>query len=303
MKLPTYSKHSRLRLDRRSLLALSPASALAALAGVGPRVQADETLGLAAPADVLADYRRYIGAADPVLLSDFSGPGTRRDVVEMVLVQQALALGAWPERVVFSSMPSDARLLREITAGRLLCSCTSYWLDDILQAGKDLRASEPLVLPGEFEAGIYVLPSNARALAAESLNDVRQLSGVSNRSWVLDWKTLEQLGIFQRQHVAQWEAMPKMVAAGRVDFLLAPFQATPDLSLHVGNVRLIPIPNLKIGIQGSRHFIVSGKHPRSADLLASLNRGLAQLRQTGTIRKAYTESGFFNARVGKWTKL
>ncbi|MFY7864530.1 MAG: hypothetical protein ACOVRJ_06785 [Roseateles sp.] len=294
---------SRSRLSRRNWLALSPAGVMGVMAGGGSAAQAGETLAMAAPADVLQDYELFIAGRDPLRLTDFSGSGTRRDVVELVLVQQALALGGWAEDVVFSAMPTDARLMKEIADARLMCSCTSYWLEDVRRSGGLLLASESLVEPGEFEAGLYVLPSNKRALAARTINDVRRLSAVSNRQWTVDWRTLELLGIFKREHVATWEVMPKMVAAGRVDFLLAPFQASPDLSLQVGELRLVPIPNLKIGLLGSRHFIVSAKHSRGAALLACLNLGLRQLRQSGILQKAYTESGFFNARVRAWTKL
>ncbi|NHW17285.1 hypothetical protein, partial [Escherichia coli] len=88
-------------------------------------------------------------------------------------------------------------------------------------------------------------------------------------TWLVDWRNLKRLGI-QAQHVTNWELMPKMVAAGRADFLLAPFQATPDLSLQVGNVRLLPIPGVKIGMQGTRHYLISKVHPEAQKLQAAL---------------------------------
>jgi hypothetical protein len=85
--------------------------------------------------------------------------------------------------------------------------------------------------------------------------------------------------------------------------VLAPFQATADLSLDVGSVRLVPIPRLKIGLDGTRHFLVSSRHARATALLDRLNAGLSTLRQKGVIRQAYEQSGFFNARVAHWTTL
>jgi hypothetical protein len=125
---------------------------------------------------------------------------------------------------------------------------------------------------------------------------------LSNKTWLVDWRNLDRLGL-RAQHVTNWELMPKMVAAGRADFLLAPFQATPDLGLQVGQVRLLPIPGIKIGMQGTRHYLISKAHPDGPRLQAALNSGLQVLRQQGVIRKAYVQSGFFNSTVRDWLRL
>ncbi|MCV2362030.1 hypothetical protein LNV23_01035 [Paucibacter sp. DJ1R-11] len=261
----------------------------------------------AVPADVMADYERFLNRRDPLSISDFSGPYSRRDVVEVVLLHQALALGGWQHPLQFVDMPSGERLLREISSGRLICSATTYWQQDIAGpgagTGQGVMLSRPMIQMGEFEAGLYTVESNRRAMSARTLADVQGLSVLSNRNWVVDWATLEQLGISRRQHVTNWELMPRMVAAGRADLLLAPFQATPDLSLTVGNVRLLPIPGLKIALRGTRHYLLAREHPEGFGLRSALDGGLQRLLQQGVVRKAYTQSGFFNARTASWTRL
>lgn len=265
--------------------------------------QGGAQLGVAVPGDVLEDYRAFLNGRDPQGLDHYGGPHTRRDVVEMVLLLQALHRGGLSQPVVLEAFPTGARILREVELGRAVCSGNSYWREDVAPNSAHFFFSDALVQAGQFEAGLYTVPGNHQAMAARTLGDVRQLRALSNRSWSVDWHTLEQLGVQQLQHVAQWSGMPKMVEANRADFLLAPFQASEDLSLVVDGVRLVPIPGIKVGLNGTRHFLVSRQHPSGRALLQHLNLGLASLRQHGLIRQAYVQSGFFNPQVARWTTL
>ena len=87
------------------------------------------------------------------------------------------------------------------------------------------------------------------------------------------------------------------------DVLLAPFQPTPDLSMQVNGRKLVPILNVKVGLQGSRHFFVSKASPIGAEVSKSLNDGLGKLRAQGAIEKAYRDSGFFNNATKNWNRL
>lgn len=294
---------------RESLRCLLQAAFLPALLSAAPvsaepaRAPQGETLFSAGPADVMADFQRFLGSRDPLSITDFSGPNSRRDVVEVVLLHQALHAGGWTQNLRFLNMPTGERLLREIGSGHAICSATSYWSEDITGAESNLSLSLPVLNQGEFEVGLYTLPSNRQALAAKNLGDLQRLRVLSNRNWVVDWRTLDRLGFEQRQHVTNWELMPKMLAAGRADCLLAPFQPTADLSLKVGEVSMVPIPGIKIGMQGTRHYLLSRQHPRHHELKTMLDAGLQLLRQQGRIRKAYTQSGFFNLKVAQWQRF
>lgn len=276
--------------------------AAGAASGAGPD-DTEAPLVIAVPGDVLEDYQRFLNGRDPSGLTDFGGPFTRRDVVEVVLLQLALKRGGMHRRLELQGLPTAARIHKEIAMGNALCSATSFWSEDVQTNAESIQLSKPLLVAGQFEAGLYALASNAHAMRATSLKDVQQLSALSNRDWVVDWRTLERLGITNLQHVSQWAAMPRMVARGRADFLLAPFQANAGMVLNVESVQLVPIPRLKVGLQGTRHFLVSKSHPQGASTLERLNKGLAQLHSAGLIHKAYVQSGFFNPLVAQWTPL
>lgn len=283
-------------LPRRALLALGAAGLLPAA------TLAEPPLPALIPDDVLLDYQRFLAGRDATAVTDYGGPASRRDVVEVLLIHQALARQDRRLGLSLAPMPTSQRLQAELRIGHAACSATTYWREDFPQPD-GMLFSDAVLLEGEFEVGLYTVPGNARALAARNLADVRQLRVLSNNTWRVDWLTLEQLGIAGRQHVASWNLMPRMLQQGRADLLLAPFQSTPDLSMTVDGVRLVPVPGLKISMRGTRHYLVSATHPLGPRLLDQLNAGLAWLRQQSLVRRAYEQSGFFNVKVAGWTRL
>ncbi len=97
--------------------------------------------------------------------------------------------------------------------------------------------------------------------------------------------------------------MVEMVGRNRVDFLLAPFQVQEDLSFTSRKFKFFPIRGVKVGLSGSRHFIVSRKYPNGEAIAKALDRGISILRQNGTIERALRECGFFNEHVVGWQKI
>lgn len=262
-----------------------------------------DTIDMIVPNDVMQDYQEFVSGRDVRTITRFDGKKSRRDVVELVLIQQALSLGGMHATVRFAAADSWLRIQKEVAEGRILMAANSGWKADLESIKDRLFLSLPCIEDGEFEVGLYVLPTNQKALSAKNLTDVRQLSAISNRAWMVDWALLEKLGPARLENAVKWETMVRMVAGGRVDFLLAPFQPEADLSLTVDNTRLIPIPNLKLGLHGTRHFIVSRQHPQGQATINALNRGLLLLKQQQVLKQAYQQSGFFNAQVGHWQRL
>lgn len=285
------------RPDRRELLGLC-----AALTACPTLLSAATLLPVLVPDDVLLDLRRFLAGRAPSAVSDYGGPFSRRDVVEAVLIQQALELQDRSLHLELTPMPTSQRLQSELRQGHGVCSATTFWREDFLEP-EGLLFSDPVLGDDEFEAGLYTVPGNARALAARSLDDVRQLRVLCNRSWRVDWLTLASLGIRQVSHVSSWNLMPRMLQQGRADLLLAPFQSTPDLSLQVDDVRLVPVPGMKVQMRGTRSFLVSSAHSLGPLLHTQLNAGLTRLRRQGLLKRAYVQSGFINPRVADWLRL
>ncbi|WP_027467773.1 hypothetical protein [Deefgea rivuli] len=267
----------------------------------------EKTITILTQQDVYNDYQKFIDGRDPLTLTQYSGPGSRRDVVELVLVQQALKAGGnnYPIKIVKVDNTSDSysRFIKEITSGSATVGGNSAWLIDLKQINDKVYISEPTIRQGEFEAGLYTTASNVDARLSKTLPQIQKLTAVVAESWKPDVATLESLKFANILKTQSWDSMVGMLAKKRADVLLAPFQPTPDLSMDVNGHKLVPILNVKVGLQGSRHFFVSKASPIGNDVSKSLNSGLAKLREQGLIEKAYRDSGFFNNATRNWNRL
>ncbi len=262
-----------------------------------------ESLKVLIPSDVLTDYQHFLHGRNAIELTDFSGDGSRRDVIEVVLMQQALHLGGIKTPIEFIQHNAYQRILTELRQGRGFIAATSIWLTDLENIEEDVFISHAVINNGEFEVGFYTTPNNKTALSAKKTSDIRGLSAISSKAWLTDWNTLSALRMNKLISISNWSSMVKMVNAGRADVLLAPFQPTKDMSITIDEVKLIPIPRIKIGLQGSRHFGVSKHYPNAKSLFENFNRGLNILIKQGIVQKAYRQSGFFNNNVTHWKTL
>lgn len=249
---------------------------------------------------VYLEYVLFLQGGDPLDVTDFSGRAAGRPAVEPVLLQQALRAGGLEDRVIFTISPSYVRSINLLAAGEYALSGSSIWKTDTDRVAKDISLSSPVIDRGQYEAGIYVLTDNQHALNASSLNDIQRLTAVSNRHWQVDWRTLEEMGIRSLYSAPSWDSVISMIRAGRADFMLSPFPQDQNLALTAEGRQFIPIPDLKVILQGSRHFIIAKNHPRHKEIQTALDYGLQQLHEDGIIQKAFEQVGFFNHRTKDW---
>lgn len=253
--------------------------------------------------DVLRDYALFLDGRDPLEITAFGGKHSRRDVIEVVLIQQALQRGGWRGDVNLLPGGNYARMMQMIADGEADITGSSTWFRDISRNEQRIAASEAIIPNGKFEAGFYMLADNPNRLKTHNLRAIRLMRGASNRNWTPDWLALGKLGLADLIHVPAWELMVQFVAEGRADFLLAPFQPGQEMELVVNDVRMLPIPGFKIALDGSRHFAVNKASDFSSDLIVAVNQGIAELSAIGRIEQAYRESGFFHPAVRTWTLI
>jgi hypothetical protein len=243
--------------------------------------------------------------ADQKILSieDFSGPNSHRDVVEFILVQQALALGGSKIDFTFTLGNYDARNIRLLQSGLLLISFDSLWLSQIIKFSENIYISDPVIRKGEYWAGLYTSADNSRALTTKKLADISKLSIVSNKNWYVDWKTVTQLAPKALTHEEEWISMAKLVSLQWVDVMLAPFNLIQPFTYQGDGYNIMAIDGIKVALNDSRHFVVSKKHPKGKETFIALQKGLKILRERGSIIKAFEQSGFFNDQVQEWTVI
>lgn len=264
---------------------------------------AGNTIVAAVDEDIIADYQLFIGTRDPISVTYYGGPGARRDVIELVLLQQALHLGGFTGQVVLRPENSYLRILKLVQDGQVPLAGALMWHQDLEPYSDHLYTTSAVVKEGEFIAGLYTHATNEKALAATNLKQIQQLSAASNDHWKSDVTTLKALGINKIHYATYWVQIVRMVVADRADFTLAPFQSNSDMKVHVDNLELVPIPGIKVSLPGSRHWAISKKHPRGAEIFAALTKGILLLEEKNIIQRAYEECGFFHAAVKDWKLL
>lgn len=275
------------------------AACLLAAALAAALVAADD-LPLLVPPDVQRDYEAWLAGRDVHAFDGYGGAHARRDVAEVALALRALRLAGADAGARLLPAPSVERIRADLRQGAAALSATSLWRDDI--DGAELAAGPALIADGGFEAGFYVLDGGPAAGVGDR-DGLAALRAVVDPTWRPDLATWRAIAPEAVLHAPGWASMVRMVAAGRADVLLAPFQPTPDLSLSVDGVRLVPLRGIKAGLAGSRHWAVSTAHPRGAATLDALARGVEALRRRGDLPRAYRECGFMDERVRGWRVL
>ncbi|WNO11023.1 hypothetical protein [Teredinibacter sp. KSP-S5-2] len=251
-------------------------------------------------ADNLPDYLKFVDGRKVADINHYSGPGSRRDVIETVLLLQALDLGGFNHKVEIVTDTSYKRILRSVETGSITAAAATVWGVDLDKYESSIWKTAPLIRKNEFIVGFYTSPKNVQALSANSLEKLLRLSVVSNPHWVRDWETLIKLGFKTPFRSIYWPQMVKMVSYKRADMTLAPFQPTDDMYIHFDGFDLIPIPGVKVALDGTRHWAVSKKDPLGEAFYNALEIGLKAMRKKGTIVRAYEECGFFNTKVKDW---
>jgi hypothetical protein len=77
-------------------------------------------LTLLLSSDVLADYILFLNKRSSINITNFSDPESRRDVLEIILLQQALHLGKIITPIDFIAINFYQRILLEICSGNAL---------------------------------------------------------------------------------------------------------------------------------------------------------------------------------------
>ena len=243
--------------------------------------------------DVYEDYQNFVGDRDVLTITDFSGKTVRRDVVDMIIAQQALQLGGFAYEFSYAPGKVNFRNTKMLQNGDLLISFDSYWNTDAQALADKLYISDAVIRNGEYIAGIYTTPNNQKVLKIRELDDLKTLTSISTPKWRTDWNTLQSLPLKELIKEDSWLSMTRLVNLQWVDFMLMPFNSTPDQSFTMEKIHLVPVKNVGIILKDSRHFVISKQHPQGKKAYIAINRGLKILRKQGAIKKAYLQAGFF----------
>ncbi|MGL1861061.1 MAG: hypothetical protein OCC46_00895 [Pseudodesulfovibrio sp.] len=233
-------------------------------------------------------------------LTEIRSNHSTRGIAALVIIKQALLAAGMNVEFKFIEVPNAARerlLVREgeaVIAGQDLFSIA--FTDDVYM-------SSAIIPTGSFVKGVYCSKNNFPVLRLKTLADLQQFVAVSFSGWKVDWATLQGLELAGIRNVPKPQTMFKLVQFRDGDFTLWEFPATKDLSQKLGDIELIPVPGVKIALKGSRHFMISKKHPDGLRVFEALEQGLTILRKKGLIEQYLTDCGFYTPAVADWTVL
>ncbi|GAK60074.1 hypothetical proteinVVA0209 [Candidatus Vecturithrix granuli] len=257
-----------------------------------------ETLPIISEAQTV--YEQHIKNQDPYEQLDYHG--LTRTEADLALIWKALHEGGL-KNVNFTFIESRtlARNIQMVKDGEVVLFAHDLPVGDFEET---VFMTIPIIPPRRFEKGIYTIPSHTELLKVKTLEELKNFTAVSSRSWVADWEILEKMQLKKVFDTVKFQNMLDMVANGRVDFAVLDFPNREDLNrtLSDGNI-LTPVPGVKIVLDVSRHFMVSRKHPDGQLVFEALQKGLKILEERGEIERALTECGFYHEKVKDWKIL
>ncbi len=268
---------------------------------VAPQIDLN-LIRLGVPKDVLEDYQLFLNSRKNKDVNEFGGMYSRRDVVELAFFIRALETVRPNSDYKLIAIDSYANGIEQLRQSTITCLATTCWESDLIAYAEEICISPPMIADGLSIVGIYTAAHNQHALNCKSLDDFQQLRLVSNRDWSADWNTLKQLGIDNCLDVKTWRQMVYMVSSSEVDALLAPFATHHELTIELDDCQLIPVPGLRIGLTGSRHF-ACGKSPQATALAKAIFAELKCYLDDGSFVRALEQCGFINTLTSSWTIL
>jgi methyl-accepting chemotaxis protein len=253
---------------------------------------------------LIADSFSKWTAQTPVEQIDrFDVPYANRPTVDFVLQLQALLAGGLDFDYELRVVPNYERAKIEVVHGYADLTGETVWNNEIAAHADTLLSTDPVIRDGEFEKGLYVLPSNQRMMQVNSLEQLREFVGATVVSWPIDVRSLEAMGLKGVEKAFKEEGLFPLLQRRRADFTLVEFGATADMSVTSGGIKLVPVPGCKVALSGSRSWIIAKNSPHAKAIAAALQRGVQVLRDEGRIERAFMESGFFHPKATRWKRL
>ncbi len=251
------------------------------------------------PSDVLGDYKSLVGDRAPAMLRDYRGKGSRREVVEVVLLLQALDAAEYPHPIVLRTSPSEAQSMRALAAGQANLLGTTLWKSSLKKFESRIKPSFTVIRSGEYQLGLY--GCKGQLSGAEPV--MSSMSVVADKQQAVVWSALQGAGFKSLDYFETPEARAKMVCLARVRATVAEFPSSTHLEVSRGGFTLAPFKGVTLVVDASRHYPISNSATGSDLVTLAVNRGLKIIRRKGMIRRALLQSGLHHPEVKDWSRV
>lgn len=231
-------------------------------------------------------------------ITDFTAAHSNRSAAELVMLCRALYLGGIKFKLDIHQTQNYSQSLLLAQQKKVHIAGETVWKD---QADfSRFYISPPMLTIGEVEKGIYTLKTHPMMELVKNAQDLTNYRGITINSWHHDWNILRQLtGNMVR--APSPDSIHKMIKHDQADFTLGEFNH--NMSISFGDTYLFPIPNIKIAVNQSRHFIVRKGMNNSEKIISAINKGLLKMRAQGIIRNTYIKTGFISSKATNWKVL
>lgn len=250
--------------------------------------------------DVKLHLERLSKQTDILALNDFSQLPQGRDLVDVILLNQALHLGKCNCRLVYFDNSVYGRNIDLLNSGKFAMSADTLWLSDIQAHPESLIASHVVIKKGDYDVGLYTSKGNEKALKAKNTDDISKLTAISNRFWTADWQAINQLKPNKLAHIESFPNIKRLVKSEIADYTLIHFRVDED---DLSYEEMLPIPNIKAVLWDSRHFAISSHFPNSQHIANAINAGLKLLHKQNKITAAYQSVGINHPVTANWEVL
>ncbi|MGH1371484.1 MAG: hypothetical protein ACRBBW_05585 [Cellvibrionaceae bacterium] len=251
------------------------------------------------PPDVLNDYKSLVGERAPASLRDFRGNSSRREVVEVILLLQALDAGDYSHDIRLRTSPSEAQSMRLLAAGQANLLGTTSWKQSLDKFESRIRPSFTVIRSGEYQFGLY----GCRGQQLGATPDLSEISVVANKEKSIVWSALQQAGFKSLDYFETSEARARMVCLARVQATVSEFPSSSNLDIRRGGFTLAPFDGVKLVVDASRHYAISTSAASSEAVTLAVNRGLKIIRRNGAVRRALLQSGLHHPKAKNWRKV
>lgn len=255
-------------------------------------------VSIAISKNILSTFKSWTTDKNCWEVTDYEAKHSNRGAAEIVLICKAFHLGGLNAKLDFYVTPNYTRSLLLAQQKKVHMTGESIWKD---QADSSrFYVSPPVLRINEMEKGIYTTKDHPMMKYVQSFEDIRHYRGVTLPNWHHDWGLLRSL-TKKVMSAPSSISVHKMIEKNRADFTLAEFSSS--MTFELGKVILYPVPNVKVTIKQSRHFIVRKDMENSLKIITALNKGVVKMRSLGKIREIYTKTGFITPKTSDWKEL
>lgn len=256
------------------------------------------TIGIAVSPPILEVFNKWTLKQDCWNVDEFKSKHSLRGAIELIIICKAFHLGGLDIILDFYPSPNYSRSLVLANQGKIHIPGETIWKDEIDESL--FYVTKALIEIGEMKKGLFTLGEHPMLTQVKTKQDLEKYVGIAPDKWTHDWQVISRLTP-QLLNAPSSVAVHKMIAKGRADFTLGEFNT--DMKIRLENVVLVPIPNMYVSLQQSRHFIIRKDVRHSKLIFEALEKGLALLKKQNFISQAYAASGFIPADIRNWKDI